>query len=84
MAEPSAPGNGEKTRIDRDMTPLASQQKMNYAAFGIIVGLALLFVLWQQGAFSTAPIETKEKTQPLQTPPATARALHAPGTAAAL
>ena len=70
MAEPSAPGNGEKTRIDRDMTPLASQQKMNYAAFGIIVGLALLFVLWQQGAFSTAPIETKEKTQPLQTLPA--------------
>ena len=81
MAEPrdpitsppsSPPGgeNGENRRIDRDMTPLAAQQKYNYAAFGIVMGLALLFVLWQAGAFSTAPIETQEKTRPLQTLPA--------------
>ena len=75
MAEPSGPhtpdspggGNGERTRIDRDMTPLGSQQKMNYGAFGVIVGLALLFVLWWTGAFSTQEPETKEKPQPLQT-----------------
>ncbi len=75
MAEPSGPntpdspggGNGERPRIDRDMTPLGSQQKMNYGAFGVIVGLALLFVLWWTGAFSTQEPETKENPQPLQT-----------------
>ncbi len=69
-SSPPAGGNGENRRIDRDMTPLGSQQKYNYGAFGIVVGLALLFVLWQAGAFSTEPIETQEKTQPLQTLPA--------------
>jgi len=52
------------------MTPLASGQKMNVAAFGVVVALALLFVLWWAGVFSTAPIETAEKTQPLHTPAA--------------
>ena len=78
MAEPSGPntpdspggGNGERPRIDRDMTPLGSQQKMNYGAFGVIVGLALLFVLWWTGAFSTQEPETKENPQPLQIQPA--------------
>ena len=68
-SSPPASGNGENGGIDRDMTPLASHQKMNYGAFGGIVGLALLFVLWWAGAFSTEPIE-EEKTQPLQTLPA--------------
>ena len=66
---PGSPGDGtgDPRRIDRDMTPLASGQKMNYAAFGVVVALALLFVLWWAGAFSTEPIETAEQTQPLHT-----------------
>ena len=46
-------GNGDNAGIDRDMTPLASNQKINYGALAAIVGLGLLFVLWQVGAFST-------------------------------
>lgn len=77
---PSSPpdgGPGENDRIDREMTPLGSQQKMNWSAFGGLVGFVLLFVLWWTGAFSTQEPETKEKPQPLQTqaapplPPAT-------------
>ena len=67
---PSSPpdgGNGENGRIDRDMTPLGSQQKMNWSAFGVLVGFVLLFVLWWAGAFSTKEPETKENPQPLQT-----------------
>ena len=66
---PGSPGggNGDNARIDRDMTPLASNQKINYAALTAIGGVALLFVMWWAGAFSTEQSETKEKTQPLQT-----------------
>ena len=76
MAEPLDPhtprppdspggGNGDTGRIDRDMTPLASQQKFNYGAFTALVAVALLFVLWWAGAFSTEPIETEEQPEPL-------------------
>ena len=69
---PEAPGgggggNGGNGGIDRDMTPLGSHQKMNYGALAGSVGLGLLFVLWQMGAFSTEEPETQEKTQQLQT-----------------
>ena len=66
---PGSPGggNGDNARIDRDMTPLASNQKINYAALTAIGGVALLFVMWWAGAFSTEQSETQEKTQPLQT-----------------
>ena len=66
---PDSPGggNGENGRIDRDMTPLAGNHKINYAAFGVVVAAALLFVLWWAGAFSTEPIEPQEKAPPLQT-----------------
>ena len=69
---PDSPGggNGDKGRIDRDMTPLAGNQKINYGAFGVIVALGLIFVLWWAGAFSTEQSETEETPQPLQTLPA--------------
>ena len=86
---PEAPGgggggNGGNGGIDRDMTPLGSHQKMNYGALAGSVGLGLLFVLWQLGAFSTEEPETQEKTQQLQThtapplPPPAAPPLPAP------
>ena len=68
-ASPPGGGNGDNGGIDRDMTPLASNQKINYPAFGGLVAVALLFVMWWAGAFSTEPIE-EEKTHPLQTLPA--------------
>ena len=69
---PDSPGggNGENGRIDRDMTPLGANQKINYGAFGVVVALGLLFVLWWAGAFSTEPIETAEQPEPLHTLPA--------------
>lgn len=78
MAEPLDPhtpdspggGNGEHGRIDRDMTPLASHQKFNYGAFIALTAVALIFVLWWAGAFSTEQSETEETPQPLQTLPA--------------
>lgn len=68
-AAPGSPGsgNGENGRIDRDMTPLGGNQKVNYGAFGVLVALGLLFALWWAGAFSTEPIEPEEPPQPLQT-----------------
>ena len=77
MAEPLDPntpgapggGNGDSSRIDRDMTPLGSNQKINYGALAAFVGLGLVFVLWWAGAFSTEKSETQEKPQPLQTLP---------------
>ena len=76
MAEPLDPltpppdtspngGNGDNGRIDRDMTPLGGNQKVNYGAFGVLVVLGLLFVLWWTGAFSTEPPEPEEPPQPL-------------------
>lgn len=78
MADPLDPntpgspddGNGDPRRIDRDMTPLAGNQKLNYGAFAAFVGGVLLLVMWWMGAFSTEPIETAETPQPLQTLPA--------------
>ena len=65
--DPPASGNGERPGIDRDMTPLGANHKINYGAFGAFVGVLLLLVLWWMGAFSTEPIETAEKAQPLHT-----------------
>ena len=78
MAEPIDPitpppdppkngSNGDNGRIDRDMTPLGGTQKVNYGAFGVLVALALLFVVWWTGAFSTEPIEPAAPPEPLQT-----------------
>ena len=75
MAEPSGPnttappdgGNGDSSRIDRDMTPLGANQKINYVAAAAFVGLGLIFVLWRWGAFSPEQSETKETTTPLLT-----------------
>ncbi len=78
MAEPRAPqtpdspggGNGENGRIDRDMTPHGSQQKMHYAPAAGLVAVALLFVLWWAGAFSPEEPETKAAPLPLHIQPA--------------
>lgn len=64
---PKNGGNGDTGRIDRDMTPLGGAQKVNYGAFGVLVALGLLFVLWWTGAFSTEPTEPEEPPQPLIT-----------------
>lgn len=64
---PKNGGNGDTGRIDRDMTPLGGAQKVNYGAFGVLVALGLLFVLWWTGAFSTEPTEPEEPPHPLIT-----------------
>ncbi len=79
MAEPLDPntpgaprgGNGGNTSIDRDMTPLASKQKLNYPALFVVAALVLVFLMWWGGAFSTeeAVIEAPSETVQIQDAP---------------
>ena len=79
---PSSPGggNGDNGGIDRDMSPLASNQKINYGAFAAFVGVVLMFVMWWTGVFSTEQNETEQTPQPLQTfpPPTLPPPVHPP------
>ena len=78
MAEPPDPQTtgspaadpGEKDRIDRARTPLAGQQKINYAAVSVLLGAGLLFVLWGAGLFRTEPPEPPPQPARLQARPA--------------
>ena len=58
---PGAPdgGNGGNNNLDREMTPLASKQKINYAAVFMVGAVAFVFLLWWAGAFSTEEAETE-------------------------
>ena len=68
-ALPEAPGgrgggNGENGRIDRDMTPLGSNQKVNYPAFGVLCGsCASIGPVVDGRVFSTKEPQTKEKAR---------------------
>ena len=68
---PDSPGgeNGENGPLDRDRTPHGSQQKTNYAAFGVVAVGAVVFFLWGTGAFSPEEPETKEGPPPLHIQP---------------
>ena len=64
-------GNGGNTSIDRDMTPLASKQKLNYPALFVVASLVLVFLMWWGGAFRTeeAVIEAPSETVQTQAAP---------------
>ena len=66
---PGAPGggNGGNNNIDREMTPLASKQKMNAAALGGLALAGMMFIMWWAGAFSTEQPPPAPKTETVQT-----------------
>ena len=70
---PGAPGggNGGNNNIDREMTPLASKQTVNYGAVFIVGSLLALSFMWWAGLFSKdapAPESVPEPVTPQQAP----------------
>ena len=75
MAEPLDPntpgapggGNGGNNTIDRDMTPLASKQKINSTAVFVVASLGLVLFMWWVGAFSEEEPAPAPAPAPVQT-----------------